>query len=274
MEEGAQVARNDEGFAPVEGGRLFYEVRGAGDPVLFIHAGLWDARIWDRQVAALADRHTVVRFDLRGFGRSDRLSGPFSFRQDVADLIGFLGLGPVVLVGASIGGSLAIDTALEYPTLVRGLVLAAPGLSGDDTPDDEATTRLVEEAEAALAAGDLDRAVDLQLRIWTPPGGDPEVDRRIWEIAIDNRHVDTQDWGLSRRLDPPAVGRLSEIGVPTLVILGDRDAPMMRPIAERIVADIPGARLEVVPGADHLPNMREPGRFNELLSEFLDRLEG
>lgn len=258
-----------EGFAPVDGGRIYYEVQGDGPPVVLIHAGLWDSRIWDAQMDAFGSRHRVARYEIRGFGRSDRLTVPFSHRQDLADLMAVLDIESASLVACSIGGSLAIDFALERPGLADALVLVAPGLSGDDTPDDERTAQLLDEAEEALQAGDLEKAMDLQLKVWTPLQTDPEVDRRIRDIALDNKHVDSLDWSLSRRLEPPAAGRLSEIGAPTLLIVGDRDAPVMETIVEKVVAGIPGARRVVIHDADHLPNMRRPDEFNRHVLDFL-----
>jgi 3-oxoadipate enol-lactonase len=262
-----------EGMAPAEGGRLYYEERGEGPGVVLIHAGLWDSRIWDAQMEPFAERHRVVRYDLRGFGRSEWPSVPFSFRQDVADVMAHAGLTRAALVGASIGGGLAIDVALERPELVTALVLIAPGLSGDDTPDDERTASLMAQAEEATKAGDLDRAVDISLQVWTPLRTDPEVDRRIREIALDNRHVDTLDWSVVRRMDPPGAGRLGEIRVPTLVVAGDQDAPVIEIISDKIVAGIPGATKVVIEGADHLPNMRRPDEFNRVVLDFLATIE-
>jgi 3-oxoadipate enol-lactonase len=260
------------GYTPVEGGRLYYEAAGDGPPVVLLHAGLWDSRIWDDQMDAFARHHTVVRYDLRGFGRSDRFEKPFSARDDLADLLAFLGLPSAALVGASIGGALAIDFALDRPHMVDALVLVAPGLSGDDTPDDEDMLRLFEEAEAAFKAGDLERTVDLELQVWAPLRTDPDVDRRIRGIAQENRHELTLDWKLSRPLEPPAGGRLGEIRAPTLLLVGDGDASVMEVIANKVVAGINGAHKEVIAGADHLPNMRQPEEFNRIVLGFLESL--
>jgi 3-oxoadipate enol-lactonase len=262
-----------EGFALVEGGRLWYEVAGAGPPVVLIHAGLWDARIWDGQMASFAGDHTALRYDLRGFGRSDRFDAPFSARDDLARLMDHVGLTRASLVGASIGGSLAIDFTLERPDRVDALVLVAPGLSGDDTPDTPEMEEIWARAQAAMEAGDLEGCVDRELEIWAPLRTDPAVDRRIRDIAQDNQHELTLAWGNSRALDPPAVQRLGEIAVPTLLVLGDSDAPVMETIADRIVAGIPDVRRAVIEGADHLPNMRRPEAFDRLVLEFLSHPE-
>ncbi len=271
------------GFAHIEGGRLYYELAGDGPAIVLIHAGLWDLRIWDQQVEPfVAAGLTVLRYDLRGYGRSDPPTVPFSFRQELADLMAHLGVPRAAIVGASVGGQIALDFTLERPDLADALILVGAGLSGDDTPDDPETAMKLEASEAAFEAGDHARAVDLALAVWCPLRTDSGVDRRIRDIAMDNRDVDGFDWSLSRRLDPPAAGRLHEVDVPTLVIVGDADVPAMRTIADTLADGVAGARLEVLEGADHLPNMRRAPAFNRLVLDFLaapappgpDRLAG
>jgi pimeloyl-ACP methyl ester carboxylesterase len=204
------VTKSGEGFAPVDGCRLHYEIRGEGPAVTLIHAGLWDSRIWDAQMEPFAGRHTVIRFDLPGFGRSEFPDRPFSTRGQIADLLGFLEVERTSLLGCSIGGGIALNLALERPDLVDRLILVASGMSGDDTPDDDESVRVFSEAEEAFKAGDLERMVDLQLQVWTAAPSDEQTNRRIRDIAMDNRRVDTLDWSLAQRLDPPAAGRLGE----------------------------------------------------------------
>lgn len=261
--------REEEGFAPVDGCHLSYEVRGEGSALLLIHAGLWDSRIWDQQMESFARAHTVIRFDLPGFGRSEFPDRPFSIRRQIAELMNLLGISTASVLGCSIGGQIALDFALEHPGLVDRLVLAASAMSGDDTPDDPESLKLLERAEEAFKAGDLERMVDLQLQVWTPLRTDPDVDRRIREVALDNRRVDTLDWSLSQRLDPPAAERLGEVRIPTLVILGERDAPVIAAIGEKLANGISGAKKVVIQDADHLPNMRNPEEFNRVVLDFL-----
>jgi pimeloyl-ACP methyl ester carboxylesterase len=263
--------RFEEGLAPIDGCGLFYEIRGDGPTVTLIHAGLWDGRIWDDQMEPFARERTVLRFDLPGFGRSEFPDRPFSTRGLVAGLLEFLDIQRTSLVGCSIGGQIALDLTLERPDLVDRLVLVTSAMSGDDTPDDPVTARALEEADRAFEAGDLERMVDLQLGVWTPMRTDPATDRRIREIAMDNRNVDTLDWSRARRLDPPAAGRLDEVQAPTLIVVGGRDAPVMASIGTKLAAGIQGSELVVIPEADHLPNMRDPARFNQLVLEFLGR---
>ncbi len=264
------MAERRSGFVDVQGGPLHYEVAGEGPAVVLVHAGLWDLRIWDEQVATFTTAgHTVVRYDLRGFGRSAPPTVPFSFRQELAELLAHLAISQASVVGASMGGGIALDFALERPDMVDALVLVAPGVGGDDTPDDERTARLLAESEAAFEAGDHARAVEIALEVWCPLRTDPDVDRRIRDIAMDNMDVDGLDWSLSRRMDPPAASRLHEVAAPTLVIAGDSDAAVMATICQKLAAGIAGARLIVIEGADHLPNMRRPDVFDRVVLDFL-----
>ena len=134
------MAGFESGYADVsDGGRLYWEHAGRGPVIVLIHAGLWDRRIWDAQMEPFAESHRVVRYDLRGFGRSSPLEQPFSAREDLAELLGALGIDQAALVGCSIGGGLAVDFAIEFPGSVSALVAGCAGASGDPTDDDEAT---------------------------------------------------------------------------------------------------------------------------------------
>jgi pimeloyl-ACP methyl ester carboxylesterase len=115
----------------VPGGELYFEVEGAGIPVVLVHGLALDARMWDDQVPALAGVATVVRYDLRGFGRSSRdASTPYSHAGDLWLLLDHLGVGEAVLVGLSMGGRIVVQAALVAPERVRALVLLDAVLDG------------------------------------------------------------------------------------------------------------------------------------------------
>ena len=157
------AVRRESGFAAVNGTRLYREVTGAGHPLVLLHAGIADARMWDDQVAAFAERYTVIRYDARGFGRSDPAVGRFSPRADLAGLLVELGVERAHLVGLSMGGAVALDTALEHPELASALVLAATrpsGLAPSKGLRDGWTA-----VDEAFAAGDVAWAVELELRM-------------------------------------------------------------------------------------------------------------
>lgn len=261
------------GFVEVPGGRLYYEISGAGEDVTLIHPGLWDSRVWDPQVPVLVDAgYRVVRYDVRGYGRSSRPTGePYSHVRDLEAVLDAAGVAQAALVGCSLGGMVAIDFTLAHPERVSALVVAASGLGGFEPLAEEDDWWAEREApiEAAIAAGDLEGAEELRLEIWAPLGVTDDAGARIRQIAFDNLHEITMDESALEELDPPAAHRLAEIDVPTLVMVAEHDPPYMRRVGDVIARGILGARKMTIEGADHVVNLRQPDRFNRVLLAFL-----
>jgi pimeloyl-ACP methyl ester carboxylesterase len=255
------------GYVRVEGGKLYYERAGEGFPVILIHAGLWDSRMWDDQFEVFAERHDVVRYDVRGFGRSDVPSVPYSDLRDLRYLLGELGISRCAIVGCSMGGQLAIDFALAHADVVDAVVPVAPGLSGYRW-EDPGLEMLVAEVEKAITAGDLELAMEVELAVWAPRRDDPAIDARIRSIAMDNLHIfrvpDT-----FAEIPTPALPRLGEIEAAMLVIVGDQDVAEIHAIAELLEHRVPGAHRHVIAGGDHLVNVRRPEKFNRQVLDFL-----
>ena len=217
----------------------------------------------------------MVRLDLRGFGQSPPAVGTFSLSGDVVQLLDELELGAATLIGVSLGGAVAMETTIARPDLVSRLVVVAPGLRGFEMSDE--TKAGWDEEEAALERGDVDEAVEVNMRMWvdgpsrSPDEVDPDVrskvaemQRRAIEIYLEageegDHQPLVEDWG----------DRLSEISVPTLVLVGDLDRPEMLAIAERLEAEIPNARRETIAGTAHVPSMERPDEFDRLVLEFL-----
>jgi 3-oxoadipate enol-lactonase len=234
---------------------LFYEVAGAGPPIVLLHAGGTDATIWDEQVPVLAERFTVVRFDARGHGRSP--GGPESFSR-VDDLFGVMdaaGVPRATLVGVSQGARVALEAALARPERVSALVLASLAPPGAAVP-----------AEAELLArGEVDAAIEAGQRYWVagPHRRLEDVDAalRARLAAMDRRAMTGPPLGPERiePVDPAAVA------VPTVVVVGELDRDEVHSHARHLAAAIPGARLEVVAGAGHLVNLERPAAFVALI---------
>jgi len=271
------VTHLETGGIEVNGGRLEFDVAGNGPPVVFLHPGLWDRRTWDDQFGLFSRTYRVVRYDARGYGRSSRPEPgrSYSHVEDLSAVLDAAGVDRAALVGCSMGGAIALDFALAEPERVSALVLAAPGLAGfEGTADEEAAWEadwgeLDREIDEAIAAGELERAEDLRLKIWAPLGTDDEAGRRIREIAFDNLHEITMDESGATTPDPAAVDRLEEIGAPTLVLPADHDPPWHGRICELLRARIPRSRLVGIPDTDHVVNMRRPSEFNRVVIEFL-----
>lgn len=231
--------------------------------------------MWDAQLPALAERYRVIRYDLRGFGDSPTPSATFSHRRDLANLLDALGVERAALIGASYGGRVAIDFALEQPERVAALVTVGAALSGHAMAS--ALDAAEAEIEAAFLAGDFQRAAEVDVRVWVdgpqraPADLAPAFRARALELA---RHVYevAQDGAPPAQLDPPALARLEQITAPTLVIVGALDQPDMLTIAELLATRVPGARRAIVSDTAHLPSMEQPDTFNALVREFLDEV--
>jgi len=206
-------------------------------------------------VPALAGRHEVVAPDLPGFGSAPAPTAPFSPLDSVLPLL------PAALVGNSLGGRLALQTALAHPELVERLVLVAPGLPGWEWSSERVEHgRRAEELEAA---GDLEAEVDFELAFWLAPEHHEEVRPQL------RRAFDLQ--AMAPDVEPlwPELPPLSGLEPPTLVVVGDRDLADFRRIGEHIAASAPRADLAVVEGAGHLVGLERPEELNRLLLEFL-----
>jgi 3-oxoadipate enol-lactonase len=255
---------------------LAHDVLGDGPAVLLVHEGIADRRMWEPQVRPFVDAgYTVVRCDLRGYGDSELTSGPFSNVGDLHELLAHLGIERVSLVGGSYGARVSLEYALTHPDSVDTLVLMGPGLR--DAEWSEAIVRFGEEEDALLEAGDVDEAVELNLRTWlsgpsrTADQIDPDVWKRVAEMQ--RRAFDVgllvPDAGPDEPFDPPASARLGEIRFPVLIVVGDLDQPDILRVADRLAEGIPGARKEVIQGTAHMPSLEKPEEFNRLVLDFL-----
>ena len=264
------------GFVQVTGGRLYYEDAGQGTAVVMIHGGFLDSRMWDQQFQAVAQRHRAIRYDVRAHGQSATDSVAFADHEDLLALLDHLGVDSAVIMGLSLGGQIATDFALTHPERVAALALVSPGLSGFGFGGAEMDS-YIGELRAALASGDFDRVIHVFARWWCvgphrqPAEVDSTVLARVMEMLSGSRQR-WEYWGLAQGIDPPAVGRLGEIHKPTLAVEGSLDMASIHAVVDSIVANVPGARRVVIPGAAHMLNMEKPEQFNEVLLDFLRRV--
>jgi 3-oxoadipate enol-lactonase len=268
------------GFAEVNGARLYYEVAGSGHPVVLVHAGIADHRMWDDQFALFAQRYRVIRYDQRGFGQSTVPAGPFAFHDDLCILLRQLDVTRASLIGVSLGGATVINLALAHPEMVEGLVVVGSGVDGLEwPPPSPEELALFSQVEEAGEAGDFATANEVEVHIWVdgpqrnPQVVNPGVRERVREMNLQTftRHAENEQ-AQSQELEPPASARLGEIQTPTLVMIGDQDVSSVQAIADRLAAGIPGARKVVMPNTAHVPNMEQPEAFNQIVLDFLASL--
>jgi pimeloyl-ACP methyl ester carboxylesterase len=259
----------------VDGGHLEADVAGEGSAVVLLHPGPWDRRAWDDQFDVMARTFRAVRYDARGYGRSSRPQPGrrYSHVIDLVAVMDALDIERAALVGCSLGGMTALDCALAYPNRVSALVLAAPQVSGLDegTPAEEEWFEERQGAiDALIEAGELEAAQDLRLSsMWALLGTEDAAGARIRSIALDNVHELTMDEGARVDLNPPAIRRLEQVSVPTLVLPADHDPPWTERICRILAARIPNARRVQIPDVDHVVNMRKPAEFNDAVLGFL-----
>ena len=255
---------------------LYREEAGEGPPVVLVHEGISDSRMWEPQWRTFPRSHRTVRYDMRGHGRSPLSPGTFSNAQDLVELIEQLEAAPTALVGLSLGGRVALEVAVARPELVSALVLIGAGFPGTDWSEE--TQAGWAEEEAAVERGDLDAAVEINLRMWVDgPSREPhEVDPAVRELVatMQRRIFDVQvpvgDDATEEPLVPDLEERLGEIGVPTLIAVGELDRPEMHAIADRLEAGIPDTTRTTIAGAAHVPNLERPEEFDRLVLGFLE----
>jgi 3-oxoadipate enol-lactonase len=264
---------SDTRFAEIDGLRLAWDEEGSGDPLVLLHAGIVDRGMWNDVVPLLADEFRVIRFDARGFGESSRPpDGPFARWDDLFAVMDAAGVDRAHLVGVSQGAETALDAALTAPDRVDHLVLVGAGMRGWDFRE-ELNQRWQAEVDA-WERGDLDGCAEVSMGTWfdgpmrTAADVDPDVRQRAF--AMQRRAIDLEnDDAQAQAPEPPASERLGEVSAPTLAAVGELDQPDMVAIAEKLAAEIPGARHELLPGVAHLPPMERPVDFAFLIRDFL-----
>jgi pimeloyl-ACP methyl ester carboxylesterase len=262
-------------WIPVDGAELAVDYRPHDDgqpPLVFLHAGVTDGRLWDGAMAAAAGRRSALRMDRRGFGQTRVLAPtPHAMVADLLAVLDALALPCVELVGCSQGGRLAIDFALAHPVRVAGLTLVAPSVTGAPTPALDAQVQGIADAiEAAEQAGDVDEVNWLEARLWLDGPAAPEGRvggaARAFFLDMNGRALRSPPAG--DLVDaPPAWPRLEALAGPVRLVWGDLDLPHLVERCEQMARRLTGARAWRLQGVAHLPSLEAPERFNQVLRE-------
>jgi pimeloyl-ACP methyl ester carboxylesterase len=264
---------SEHGIAEILNGRFAWWTDGPdhddGDPLVLVHAGVADARMWEPVLPALTRAHRVVRYDMRGFGATRSMPGPFSDVGDLRALLDALGIARAHVVGASAGGLHALELAATAPERVASLVLLDAAL-----PDIEPSPRLrafAQAEEAAVALGHIDKAVEVNVRMWTEHST-PEVQALVADMQRIAYELQLREGAEPDELDPPVSDRLAEIAAPAAIAHGDGDVVDFVDVAQRLHAELPAASLHVIEGAGHLPALDRPDAVAQLILRHLDRV--
>lgn len=263
-------------IAEVNGTRFYYETAGDGFPLVLVHAGIADGKMWDDQFHVFSQQYRILRYDRRGFGSTPMVAGMYSHHQDLYGLLKYLQIERAYLVGCSQGAKTIVDFALENPQMTGALILVSPALSGF-VFNGEPPMQL-QQLEAADEAGDIALVNELELQIWvdgphrTSEQVDPTVRERVRKMNLIALQT-PEDLGTEQPLYPPAADRLKELHVPSLVVTGDLDTPRTLATADFLFQHIAGAQKANIQGAAHMPNMERVEEFNHLLLDFLAGLD-
>ncbi len=273
MEIFVKTLQKETGFLGDEGARLYYEVAGEGHPLLLIHAGIADSRMWDEQFSVFAQHYRVIRYDMRGYGKTEVPAGPVSNHGDVANLLSHLYVEKAHILGISFGGLVALDFTLAYPEMVAALILVTPSVSGRQLSERE--QQFIEEENASLEKEDLAGATEVNLRTWvdgptrTPQQVAPAVRERVRQMQMHAFSVPVPEEAEELLLSPPAYARLAEVHAPTLLLVGDADLPDRLTLTDELTSAIAGAQQVVIPGVAHMVSMEKPEEFNHIVLNFL-----
>ena len=256
-------------FAKVNGTRIYYEMTGEGDALVLIHSGYTDLRLWDNQFTLFGNHFKVIRFDIRGFGKSDKPSTPFSFVEDLKELLNYLEIDKAHIVGVSMGGSIAIDFTLQHPDLVEFLVLSGSSLNGYLYENDEAS---IQRGLAGMSIikrdANFNQSIEFMLNnpMWR------QRDLKSQKL-LKNMFEDTSlEWlleDLVQTSKPLASERLFEIRKKTLLIVGTEDSLPIIEMSSVMESSIPNAKKVTINGTGHLPNLDKPEEFNKTVLDFL-----
>lgn len=257
-------------------GSLYYETAGVGEALVLSHAAFLDSRMFDEQWDLLAQHFRVIRYDMRGYGQSSEARGPLCRRDDLRRLLEHLSVKHAHFVGCSNGGTIVLDLTLEQPNLALSLTLVGSTPSGFQMQGEP--PRYMVEMFDAVQHGDVERANELQIRIWLDGMfREPEqMDGGLRAKALAMNHISvarktfwTADMQPLNLLDPPAVNRLSEVSCPVLVVVGALDHPEILRAADLLVEEIGNAQKVVIDAAGHVPSFEHPEAFATLLIDFL-----
>ena len=262
-----------------DGATLVGEAGGFGLPVVFLHANVTDRRLWAAQMEAVAaEGYHVVSYDRRGFGESQSPDEPFNDLIDLEAVLDQLSIHAAIFVGASAGGALAIDFAIEHPERTVGLVLVGTALTGAPEPE------IPEEAEALLDAQAYAEErqqwssvnkIDAHLWLDGPLSENGRVEGPARELFLEMNGNRLQKPKLSKEEDrDPAIDNLGVITAPVLLVVGELDFPHIIDRHNELSEDLENAFAVVLEDTAHLPSLERPDLFDPLLLEFLEAVSG
>lgn len=278
-----KVYDRKNGYANVNGTSIFYEVAGKGTPLILIHGNFGDRRHWDYQVEPLSKQFKVIRYDVRGYGKSALpLSDvQYSDREDLKALLQYLEINKAHICGLSRGNAVAVDFALAYPEMCYSLISVGPWVNGYGagdfkSPNADSLYSIMPQANSLLKSKGPKAITDF---IWK--GNNCLARSIIKQPTLDSllkMGYDYSYWSHLNKskiewLTPSGISRLKEITIPTLIITSEYDLEASKEIANLMAKEISGSKMEFLKNAGHIMNMDKPEEFNKIISDFINPLK-
>lgn len=246
----------------MQAGNIYYELKGTGEVIVFIHGFTLDHRMWNEQVKYFSKNYQTLTYDMRGFDRSPLPNEPYSHANDLSRLLMDLKIKKAHIVGLSLGGEIAIDFTLTYPEFVLSLTVADSSLGGYKSTVDwrmYAKEQGIENAKKNW----------LNHEVFRTTRENSTVLKDLEAMVSDYSGWHWLNKDTREKLPVPALSRLQEISVPTLIITGEKDLSYFQSIAELLHKGIKNSQKKVIMGAGHMSNMEKPEEFNEMVGSFV-----
>ena len=255
------------------------EAAGFGLPVVFLHAGVADRRMWAEQLRGLADEgYHVIAYDRRGYGETETPDVPFNHLVDLEAVLDRLSIHAAILVGSSLGGGLAIDFALEHPERTIGLVLVGTAITGAEPAEIPEEAAALEDAlDYAMERGNFDTVNRIEAHLWLDgplsQSGRVEGEPRDLFLRMNSVHLHHPEL-TEEEVPDDAVDHVGGITAPTLLVVGELDMPDIVARHEDLSEELENAFAIVLEDTAHLPSLERPDLFNPILLEFLEAVTG
>jgi len=264
---------------PFDGAVIRGEADGFGIPVVFLHSGVTDRRMWDEQMREVAaEGYHVISYDRRGYGETETEDVPFNHLVDLETVLDRLSVHAAIFVGSSMGGGLAIDFALEHPERTIALLLMGTAVTGAEGYEADDEVQQLEEAfEYARERGSIGTANRIQAHEWLdgPYGEAGRVTGPVRDLFLAMNEIHLNHPELTQQERPePAYHNVHVITAPTLLVVGELDCSDIIAIHEDLSEEIESAFAMVIEDTAHFPSLERPDLFNPILLEYLEAVTG
>lgn len=265
----AAAQSSKSGYLDVGGSKIYYEECGAGPSIVLVHDGLVHSVTWDGEWNTLCQKYHVIRYDRRGYGRSEAPRAGFLQTDDLSKLMAHLKTPRATVVGCSSGSALSIDFAIRHPDKVERMVLIGPVVHG--MPSSEHFMERGRNNSAPLGNGDVQKtAANWSRDPYLTMDGHTAARKALYDALVKNPQNLRYTGEFEIRFLKPAVTRLNEIHVPTLILVGDHDIPDVHAHAGVIQAGIWGSEREVIPDCGHLISLEKPEWLSARIARFIE----